>query len=308
MVRPLLELCGLLTMLIATSVGPGRAADKVKAVATFSVIGDMVTTVMGDRVELTTLVGPDGDTELYQPTLADARAVADARVLFMNGLNDEFEPWLEGLLRQASFNGTKVVVSRGSKTLEAEDELTLGGKPKAAVIDQHAWLDPRNGIVYAKNIAEALARADPSNAAEYRERAAAYTKEVQELNSWAKSELAAVPAAKRRMITSHDSLRYLAHAFGITLISVNGWTNKSEPSAAELAQLTDQIKRERIRALFLDSITDPRAMERIAGETGAAIGGTLYGDALSKPGGGADTYVNMIRHDVSTIKAGLLKN
>jgi zinc/manganese transport system substrate-binding protein len=306
--RPLLKLCGLLTMLIATSVGPGRAADKVKAVATFSVIGDMVTTVMGDRVELSTLVGPDGDTELYQPTLADARAVADARVLFMNGLNDEFEPWLEGLLRQAPFNGTKVVVSRGAKTLEAEDELTPGGKPKAAAIDQHAWLDPRNGIVYVKNIAEALARADPSNAAEYRQRAAAYTKELQELNSWAKTELAAVPTAKRHMITSHDSLRYLAHAFGITLISINGWTNKSEPSAAELAQLTDQIKRERIRALFLDSITDPRTMERIAGETGAAIGGTLYGDALSKPGGGVDTYIMMIRHDVSTIKAGLLKN
>src|SRR6201984_3733522 len=287
--RPLLKLCGLLTMLIATSVGPGRAADKVKAVATFSVIGDMVTTVMGDRVELSTLVGPDGDTELYQPTLADARAVADARVLFMNGLNDEFEPWLEGVLRQAPFNGTKVVVSRGAKTLEAEDELTPSGKPKAAAIDQHA-------------------RLDPSNAAEYRQRAAAYTKELEELNSWAKTELAAVPTAKRRMITSHDSLRYLAKALGITLISINCWTNKSEPSPAELAQLTDQIKRERIRALFLDSITDPTTMERIAGETGAAIGGTLYGDALSKPGGGVDTYIMMIRHDVSTIKAGLLKN
>jgi ABC-type Zn uptake system ZnuABC Zn-binding protein ZnuA len=268
----------------------------------------MVTTVMGDRVELSTLVGPGGDTELYQPTLADARTVANARVLLMNGLNDEFEPWLDGLLRQAPFNGTKVVVSRGARTLESDDEVTPTGKPKAAAIDQHAWLDPRNAIVYVKNIADALARTDPSNAAEYRQRAAAYTKELQELNSWAKAELTAVPTAKRRIITSHDSLRYLAHAFGITLISVNGWTNKSEPSAAELAQLTDQIKRERIRALFLDSITDPRAMQRIAQETGAAIGGTLYGDALSKPGGEADTYTRMIRHNISTIKAGLLKN
>jgi len=304
----LVKFCGLVTILIATLVGPSRAADKIKAVATFSVIGDMVTMVTSDRVELSTLVGPDGDTELYQPTLADGRTVADARVLFMNGLNDEFEPWLEGLLRQAQFNGTKVVVSRGAKTLEAEDERAPIGKPKAAAIDQHAWLDPKNGIVYVKNIVDVLARADPGNAAEYRQRAATYIKELQELNSWAKAELAAVPPAKRRMITSHDSLRYLAHALGITLISVNGWTNKSEPSAAELAQLTDQIKREHIRALFLDSITDPRTMERIAQETGAAIGGTLYGDALSRAGGEADTYVKMIRHDVSTIKAGLLKN
>jgi len=302
------ELCGLLTILIVTSVAPSRASDKIKAVATFSVIGDMVTTVMGDRVELSTLVAPGGDTELYQPTLADGRTLANARVLFMNGLNDEFEPWLDGLLRQAPFNGTKVVVSRGAKTIEADEEVTPTGKPKAAAIDQHAWLDPRNAIVYVKNIADALARTDPSNAADYRQRAAAYTKELQELNSWAKAEMAAVPTAKRRMITSHDSLRYLARAFGITLISVNGWTNKSEPSAAELAQLTDQIKREHIRALFLDSITDPRAMQRIAQETGAAIGGTLYGDALSKPGGEADTYTKMIRHNISTIKAGLLKN
>jgi zinc/manganese transport system substrate-binding protein len=306
--RQWIKLCLLLIILIAVSVGPSPAADKIKAVATFSVIGNMVTTVMGDRVELSTLVGPNGDTELYQPTLADGRTVANARVLFMNGLNDEFEPWLEGLLRQAPFNGTKVVVSRGAKTIEADDEFTPIGKPKAAAIDQHAWLDPRNAVVYVKNIADALARTDPSNAAEYRQRAAAYTKELQELNSWAKAELAAVPTAKRRMITSHDSLRYLAHAFGVTLISINGWTNKSEPSAAELAQLTDQIKRERIRALFLDSITDPRTMQRIAQETGAAIGGTLYGDALSKPGGEADTYINMIRHNISTIKAGLLKN
>jgi zinc/manganese transport system substrate-binding protein len=302
------SLCGVLTILTTALVGPSLAADKVKVVATFSVIGDMVTKVAGDRVDLSTLVGPDGDTELYQPTLADGRTVADARILFMNGLNDEFEPWLEGLLRQAQFKGTKIVVSRGATTLEADDERPPTGKPMPAAIDQHAWLDPKNAIVYVKNIADALARADSANAAEYRQRAAAYTKELNGLNAWAKAELGAVPAAKRRMITSHDSLRYLAHAYAIALISINGWTNKSEPSAAELAQLADQIKRERIRALFLDSITDPRTMQRIAQETGAEIGGTLYGDALSKPGGEADTYVKMIRHDVSTIKSGLMKN
>ena len=306
--RPAAGLCTLLTILTAALIGPALAADRIKTVATFSVIGDMVTNVAGDRAELSTLVGPDGDSELYQPTLADGRTVAEARVLFMNGLNDEFEPWLEGLLRQAQFKGAKIVASRGAKTLGADDERAPSGKPMPAAIDQHAWLDPRNGIVYVKNIADALARADAANAAEYRRRAAAYTEELRALHSWAKAELGAVPAAKRRVITSHDSLRYLAHAFGITLISINGWTNKSEPSAAELARLADQIKREHIPALFLDSITDPRTMQRIAQETGAEIGGILYGDALSKPGGEADTYLKMIRHDVATIKAGLLKN
>jgi zinc/manganese transport system substrate-binding protein len=294
---------GLALVLLAA---PGLAADKIKVVATFSVIGDMVDNVAGDRVDLAILVGRDGDTELYQPTLADAKTVAEARVLFMNGLNDEFEPWLEPLLKQARFAGTKVVVSRGARTITAEEE--RNGRPVPAAIDQHAWLNPKNGVIYVKNIGEALARADPTNAADYRRRASAYTKELQNLDAWAKAEMAAVPAAKRRVITSHDSLGYLAQSFAITLISINGWTNKSEPSAAELARLTRQIQQDRVRALFLDSITDPRAMQRIAQETGAVIGGTLYGDALSPVGGEADSYVKMLRHDVATLKAGMLKN
>jgi len=288
--------------------GQGLAADKVKVVATFSVIGDMVANVAGDHVELATLVGPDGDTELYQPTLADGRTVAEANVLFMNGLNDEFEPWLEPLIRQVQFTGTKVVVSRGAKTLTAAEEAASSAKPTPAAIDQHAWLDPRNGVIYIRNIADALARADPAHAADYRTRAAAYIKELQAVDAWAKSEIAAVPAAKRRILSSHDAFEYFGRALGITMISIYGWTNKTEPSAAELARLTDQIRREHVHAVFLDSTTDPRALQRVAQETGAVIGGTLYGDALSKPGDEADSYIAMLRHDVATIKAGMLKN
>jgi zinc/manganese transport system substrate-binding protein len=264
--------------------------------------------VAEDRVELTVIVGPGGDTELYQPTAADARSVAEARVLFMNGLNDEFEPWAEPLIRKAGFKGTKVIVSRGSRTITAEEQHTPGGKEKATEIDQHAWLDPANGSIYVKNIAEALARADAANAAAYREAAAAYTKEIQATGEWAKAEMKQVPPSKRRIISSHDSLQYLAKALGFTLISIHGWTNNKEPSAAQLAALARQVKQERVKALFLDSITDPRATERIAQETGVSIGGTLYGDALSKPDGEASTYVKMLRHNVATLKTGMLKN
>jgi len=302
----------LLAILAAMALSGGgsscRAAEKMKVVATFSVIGDMVANVGGDQVELVTIVGPGGDSELYQATLADSKTVAQARIVFMNDLNDEFEPWLDPLLKQAAFHGTKVVVSRGAKTITATEEHAISGKDLPPVIDQHAWLDPKNGIVYVKNIAEALARSDPANAADYREHAAAYSKEIRAIDAWAKSEMAAVPVAKRRVLASHDSLEYLAKAMGITLISINGWTNKSEPSAAEVARLTQQIQADNLRALFLDSITDPRVMERVGKETGAVIGGTLYGDALSKPGEGAATYIEMLRHDVSTLKAGMLKN
>jgi zinc/manganese transport system substrate-binding protein len=293
---------------ILLGVSAAGATERIKVVATFSVIGDMVANVAGDKVDLVTLVGPAGDTELFKPSLADGKSVAEAKIVFMNNLNDEFEPWLEPLLKQVKFSGAKIVVSRGVKTFTSTEERAPRNKSGEEEIDQHAWLDPKNGVIYVRNIAAALVKSDPANAADYRLRADAYIKELQALDAWAKAEIAALPAAKRRFLASHDSLQYLAKAYGITLLSINGWTNNSEPSAADLARLAKQVRQERIHALFLDSITDPRAMQQVAIETGASIGGTLYGDALSKPGGDADTYLKMLRHDVATLKAGMMKN
>src|SRR5690348_2300605 len=193
----------LATSLISLSPVAAAAADKLRVVATFSVIADMVNNIGGDHVDLTTVVGLDGDTELYQPTAGDIPKVANARILFMNGLSDDFEPWLEPLLKQARFAGTKVIVSRGVKALSAEDEHPIGGRPKATVLDQHAWLDPRNGIIYVKNITDTLARIDPGNADAYRSRASSYTRQLRALDTWARGEIDAVPIAKRRVLSSH---------------------------------------------------------------------------------------------------------
>jgi zinc/manganese transport system substrate-binding protein len=289
-------------------IGTASAADRIPVVATFSVIGDILANIGGDRLDIKTIVGAGGDCELYQPTAADVATVARASAIFINDLNEEFEPWLEPLLKQAAFHGTKIVVSRGVHTLTGEEEHPVSGRQLAESIDQHAWLDPRNGVIYARNIAEALARLDPDGAAGYRSRAAAYAQQIRAVDDWAHKEMAAVPTAKRRALASHDSLQYIANAYAITLLSVNGWTNKAEPSAEELAKLARQIRAARVKALFLDSITDPRAIRRIAEETGAVIGGTLYGDSLSPSPGEADTYIKMLRHDVSTLKAGMLSN
>ena len=287
---------------------PAGAVDRMPVVASFSVVADMLAKVGGDHIDIKTIVGPGGDCELYQPTAADVATVTRARAVFINDLNEEFEPWLEPLLKQARLTGAKVVDSRNVRTLTAEEEHPVSGRQLPTAIDQHAWLDPRNGVIYVRNIAAALVRLDPADAAEYRARATAYTKEIQAVDVWARKEIAGVPADKRRALASHDSLQYIANAYGITLLAVNGWTNKSEPSAAELAKLAQQIRAGRVKALFLDSITDPRAMQRIASETGAVIGGTLYGDSLSPKGGEADSYLEMLRHDVSTLKAGMLAN
>lgn len=301
------RLC-VLALTVTLLAAPCQAADRIVVVATFSVIADMVANVGGDHIDIRTIVRAGGDCELHQPTPADVAAVASSRAVFYNDLNDEFEPWLEPLFKQAAFPGMKVVVTRGVRTLTAEEEHPVSGRQLPAAIDQHAWLDPRNGPVYVRNIAAALARLDPANASDYRERAATYTKEIQAVDDWARKEMAQVPAVKRRALTSHDSLQYIANAYGITLLTVNGWTNNSEPSAAELAKLARQIRGDHVKALFLDSITDPRAIQRIAAETGAKIGGTLYGDSLSPADGEADSYIKMLRHDVATLKAGMLGN
>jgi len=284
------------------------AAEPVRVVATFSVLGDMVAVIGGDRVALTTIVGGDGDCELYQATPADARALAEAKLLVMNGLNSEFEPWLDGLVRASGFNGKQLVVSDGAKTItEAQEEGhgTEAGRPKT---DQHAWHDLSNGAVYAGNIAAGLAAVDPANADFYRRRGADYMAQIRALDAWAKGEIAEVPKAKRKVITSHDGFEYLAKAYGIQIMPARGWTNDKEASAADVARLIKQIRQDKIRAIFVENMNDPRVIERIAHETGATIGGTLYSDALSKPGGEAATYLDMVRHNIAVLKAGMLQN
>ena len=287
---------------------PAGATTPPRVVATFSVLGDMVQRIAGDHVTLTTIVGPDGDTESYEPTAADARAVAEADMLVMNGLNPEFEPWLGGLLMQTEVHGARCVASEGAHTIKKADEENTSGKFKPRELDQHAWHDAANGAIYAANIAAALIRLDPANADDYRAQADAYHRELLELDAWAKQRIADVPAAKRKVITSHDGFAYLARAYGITIIGARGWTNDTEPSAAQVARLIQQIRQDKVRAIFIENMNDPRLIERVAREAGATIGGTLYSDALSKPGGEADTYLKMVRHNVSTLKSAMLKN
>jgi zinc/manganese transport system substrate-binding protein len=269
------------------------------------VLGDMITRIASDKVQLTTIVGGDGDCELYQPSAADARAVAEARLFVMNELNPRFEPWAEPLLKRAAFRGTKLVASQGVNVI-------MDDRPRGAVkgpqVDQHAWHDPANGLVYVANIAEGLAQIDPPNTAFYRTQADGYAHEIRAVDAWAKSELAAIPSAKRRVITSHDAFEYLARAYDIEMTPARGMVNDTDPSAEDIARLIQQIRTTKVKAIFIENMNDPRLIQRVAREAGASIGGTLYSDALSKPGGNADTYLKMVRHNVSTLKAAMLKN
>jgi len=289
------------------------AQAPIKVVATFSILGDMVRQVGGDRIALTTLVGPDGDAHVFQPAPGHARAVAEATVVFVNGLG--FEGWMERLVQSAGYKGPVVVATKGIQPQKSAEEEKGGhghshGGKKAAhdhgAVDPHAWQDLRNAQLYVDNIAAGLAQADPAGAAAYWTNAEAYKKELAALDAWVKAELGQVPKARRKVITSHDAFGYFASAYGVMFLAPVGISTDAEPSAKQVAGLIRQIKKEGVSALFVENITNPKLIEQIGKEAGVRPGGALYSDALSKPGAGADTYAGMFRHNVALLKAAML--
>lgn len=289
--------------LAALPLGPARAAKPLKAVASFSILGDIVRQVGGDRVQVTTLVGPNGDAHVYQPTPADAKAVTEAKVLFVNGLG--LEGWIARLEKSSGFKGTVVTASTGVKAQQMEEEEHGGRAKPKKITDPHAWQNLANGKLYARNVRDGLVKADPEGRATYEANEAKFAAAVDALEPEVKTTVAKIPAAQRKIITSHDAFGYFGTAYGMAFIAPEGVSTESEPSAADVAKIIRQIKAEKIPAVFVENITDKRLLEQISRESGAKIGGTLYSDALSPPDGPAATYLDMFRHNVRTLAAAL---
>ncbi len=291
---------GLALLVLLGLSGGADAADKLKAVASFSILGDMVKQVGGDRVDVATLVGPDGDAHVFSPTPADAKTLAGARLFFVNGLG--FEGWMERLEKSSGFKGKTIVASTGVKPRSMVEE--EGGEPET-ITDPHAWQDLANGELYIANIRDGLIAADPEGKAVYEANAAKYLDAIAEEDTVVRAALAALPEARRKIITSHDAFGYFGAAYGLEIIAPEGVSTESEASAQDVAKIIRQIRDEKIPAVFLENVTDHRLLDQIARETGAKIGGTLYSDALSGPDGPAPTYLDMFRHNVGTLTAAL---
>ena len=270
------------------------AADKLKVVTTFTILGDMVRNIGREHVALTTLVGPDADAHVYEPTPADARTLARADLVIVNGLG--FEGWIDRLVAVSGYKGPVVVASEGIAALTVEES-----QP-----DPHAWQDLSNGRLKVANIARALAAADPAHANDYRRRAQAYDRELAALDRDIRGRFEAFPGDRRKVITSHDAFQYFGRAYGIDFLAPVGLSTESEPSAGDVAALVRQMQDEGIHALFVENITDPRLVEQLAREAGAVIGGKLYSDSLSGPAGPAPTYLDMFRHNVGEIVRAVL--
>jgi zinc/manganese transport system substrate-binding protein len=277
----------------------GRAAAQERriALATFSILGDFARNVGGNRIEVMTLVGPDSDAHVYAPAPADAKKVADASVVIANGLG--FEGWMSRLVRAAGSKAPVVVATKGVTPRKAAGAHSHGGA------DPHAWQSVANAKVYVGNIRDALVAADPAGKADYEANAAAYLAKLDALDGEVRAEVAAIPADRRRVISTHDAFGYFSDAYGVQFIAPQGVSTDSEASARDIARIIAQIKRQTIPAVFLENISNPRLMQRIAQETGARIGGKLYSDALTDAKGDAPSYIELMRHNVGQISAAL---
>lgn len=285
---------------------PATAQEKLPVVATFSILGDLVANVGGDRVALTTLVGPDGDAHVYAPTPADARRLAAARLVVVNGL--DFEGWMKRLVRASGTKAPTVEATRGITPLEAEEEKGHGhghGHDHGEH-DPHAWQSIANVKVYVTNIRDALAAADPAGKATYEANATAYLARLDALEAEVKAAIARVPEKDRKVITSHDAFGYFEAAYGIEFLAPQGVNTEAEATPKQVARLIQQIRKEGVKAIFVENVTDPRLVKRIGDETGVKIGGALYSDALSGASGPAPTYIDMVRHNVTTLVAAMI--
>lgn len=275
---------------------PMVMAKTVNTVASFSVLADIVKEVGGEHVKVKSLVGPDGDPHSFEPTPQDSQALAKADVVFVSGLG--LEGWMDRLISASEYKGKVIVSSEGIETRSMEED----GK---TITDPHAWNSMKNGVVYANNVMNALIAADPEDAAYFRQQGSAYIAQLTKLDSWAAKSFAAIPHAKRKVLTSHDAFGYFGQRYGVSFLSPVGFSTESEASASDVAKLITQLKTEHIRSYFIENQTDPRLVKQIASASGAQSGGELYPEALTKKGGAADTYVAAFKHNVNAMVASM---
>ena len=267
------------------------STSKPKIVVSFSILADMTKQIAGDNAEIISLVGANGDVHEYQPSPKDAQTISEADLVIVNGLG--LEGWLERLIISSGYKGTIIYASNGVNLIKD---------------DPHAWQDLQNGEIYVRNIRDALIAQDPSHYADYSVSATKYIHELETLNEWVKLEFSKVPQNKRKVISTHDAFEYFARAYNIEFIAPIGVNTESQPSAKDIAKLIDQIRTQKITAIFFENMTDSRIIKQLEKDAGAHIGGTLYSDALSDTQQPAPSYIAIFKYNVPELVNTMLAN
>ncbi|WP_455474387.1 metal ABC transporter solute-binding protein, Zn/Mn family [Bartonella sp. B30(2025)] len=280
--------------------------NKIKVVASFSILADLIKNVGGDHIFITTLIGPEKNTHTYTPTPRDAQALKDAHIIFINGLH--LEGFIDRLITASDTKALLVKVSTNIFPLQIKNPEHSTKQHHRHNIDPHAWQTIPNVKVYVKNIANALCKIDQQSCINYNKNADAYIKKLNEMQVTITKQIATIPKDKRTIITSHDAFDYFAQEYGFTILAPQNASTEAEATAADVAKLIKQIQANKAAALLVENISNPRLIEQISRETGLKIGGTLYSDALSNTNGPAATYLAMMQHNVNTIINAIMKS
>jgi len=293
-------LLGLFCLSGSSPAGAQTTPAPLQVVASFSILADLVRQIGGERVAVTSLVPANQDAHVFQASPAEARKLVGAALVVVNGLG--FDPFMDRLIAASGRKITPIVVSRGITPLKAgAHDGHAGHDHGKPAHDPHAWQSVANVRLYVQAIAAALSAVDPSGAAIYAAKAEAYRLRLDALETEIRAGIAAIPAERRALATTHDAFAYFAAAYGVKFLALQGISSDAEPSAADLARIIRQVKALKTPAVFLENVIDPRKAERIARESGAKIGGTLYSDSLSLENGPAPTYIDLMRHNLKQL-------
>ncbi len=292
--KQLLTSVALLILLPALLLGAGKPL----AVATTTMIYDLVVQIGGEKIEARAILSAGSDPHTYKPVPGDAIMIANSQIVFRNGL--KLEGWMDKLVENAGGRRPVITVSDG---IAALDDPAQAGHP-----DPHIWFSVPFWKVAADNVTRGLSSLLPSEAKYFENRAAAYKQRLDSLHSWAKGEMARIPESRRYLVTSHDAFNYFGHEYGLTVIGVQGISTETQASSQDVAAIVKFINEKKIPAIFVETSVNPKLIEEISRQSTARIGGTLYGDSTGPAGSGAETFIGMLSANVRTIVAALGAN
>ncbi len=285
----------LFTLIFAFSLS---SQEKLKVVASASMIADMATEIIGDLHDIEMIVPIGGDPHLHEPTPSNASLVAGADLILINGLT--FEGWINELIENS---GT------AAKVVTVTEHITpLTSVTYANSADPHAWMDASLVKSYVRSIAEAMIDIDPSNKSVYTERQASYSQQLDDLDNDIKAAIATIPEQKRILVTSHDAFQYYGRRYGIQLEAIMGISTEAEAQTSDIRRVNRVIKEHKIPSIFVESTINPKLIQTLATDNKVSIGGELYADSLGDKDSPASTYVDMMRYNTSTIVSALSKD